>query len=43
MQKFAGKSILFMHTGGQFGFFDKVDQLQGLCKNHPVEKFTMNP
>ncbi|RLO12878.1 hypothetical protein DYB28_003282 [Aphanomyces astaci] len=34
--KFTGKSILFVHTGGQFGLFDKVAELNDdvVASNH---------
>lgn len=41
MQKFAGKSILFVHTGGQFGLFDKADDLQQIIRQDQIQRFTM--
>ncbi|DAZ99207.1 TPA: hypothetical protein N0F65_008240 [Lagenidium giganteum] len=32
-EKFSGKSILFIHTGGLFGLYDKADELQKLMMN----------
>lgn len=40
-EKFVGRSILFVHTGGQFGLYDKVDQMQNMCEENPVDRFTM--
>ncbi|TMW68613.1 hypothetical protein Poli38472_006081 [Pythium oligandrum] len=40
-EKFAGRSILIVHTGGQFGLYDKADQMQKVCDENPVQRFTM--
>ncbi|TYZ59179.1 hypothetical protein PybrP1_007112 [[Pythium] brassicae (nom. inval.)] len=39
--KFVGKTILFVHTGGQFGLFDKADELQHLNRTDQVQRFRM--
>ncbi|KAL4151735.1 hypothetical protein PRNP1_008675 [Phytophthora ramorum] len=40
-EKFVGKSILFIHTGGQFGMYDKVEALQEVIRQDQVERFVM--
>ncbi len=40
--KFAGRSILFVHTGGLFGLYDKTDQMQHLVRKDQVERFTLD-
>ncbi|EEY66257.1 D-cysteine desulfhydrase, putative [Phytophthora infestans T30-4] len=40
-EKFVGKTILFVHTGGQFGMFDKVDALQEVIRQDQVSRFVM--
>lgn len=40
--KFAGKTILFVHTGGQFGLFDKVDDMAALHRSDQVQRFRMD-
>ncbi|GMF19207.1 unnamed protein product [Phytophthora lilii] len=42
LQKFVGKSILFVHTGGQFGMYDKVDALQEVIRQDQVSRFVMD-
>jgi hypothetical protein len=41
--KFKGKEILFVHTGGQFGLYDKLDGLLPIVETQrpAVERFTM--
>jgi hypothetical protein len=41
VQKFVGKSILFVHTGGQFGLYDKVDDLQTVIRQDQIQRFHM--
>lgn len=36
-----GKNILFVHTGGQFGMYDKVDALQEVIRQDQVNRFAM--
>uniref|UniRef100_K3WQE0 Tryptophan synthase beta chain-like PALP domain-containing protein n=1 Tax=Globisporangium ultimum (strain ATCC 200006 / CBS 805.95 / DAOM BR144) TaxID=431595 RepID=K3WQE0_GLOUD len=41
--KFSGKTILFIHTGGQFGLFDKDDDLQDVVnRDDQVQRFRMD-
>ncbi|RLN62201.1 hypothetical protein BBJ29_002348, partial [Phytophthora kernoviae] len=40
-EKFVGKSILFVHTGGQFGMYDKVNDLQEVIRQDQVTRFAM--
>ncbi|KAJ0395742.1 hypothetical protein P43SY_004273 [Pythium insidiosum] len=40
-ERFVGRSILFVHTGGQFGVYDKARQLDFLCDETPVQRFRM--
>ncbi|KAE9336600.1 hypothetical protein PF008_g12935 [Phytophthora fragariae] len=40
-EKFVGKTILFVHTGGQFGMYDKVDALQEVIRQDQVNHFEM--
>ena len=32
-KKWEGRKILFVHTGGLLGLYDKVDQMSSLVKN----------
>ena len=32
-KKWEGRNILFIHTGGQLGLFDKTDQMESLVGN----------
>lgn len=41
MQKFYGKSILFVHTGGHIGLYDKADELQPLTSDAQILRFRM--
>ncbi|TMW68612.1 hypothetical protein Poli38472_006080 [Pythium oligandrum] len=40
-EKFAGRSILFVHTGGQFCIYDKTKELQKVCDDNPAQRFKM--
>jgi D-cysteine desulfhydrase len=40
--KFVGRTILFIHTGGFFGLYDKVDQLKLLLRKNQIERFYMD-
>ncbi|CAH0477032.1 unnamed protein product [Peronospora belbahrii] len=40
-EKFVGKTILFVHTGGQFGMYDKVDALKDVLRPDHVSRFVM--
>ncbi|CAI5720180.1 unnamed protein product [Peronospora destructor] len=40
-EKFVGKTILFVHTGGQFGMYDKVDSLKDIINQDKVSRFVM--
>ncbi|ETO59840.1 hypothetical protein F444_21871 [Phytophthora nicotianae P1976] len=40
-EKFVGTNILFVHTGGQFGMYDKVDALQEVIRQDQVSRFVM--
>jgi hypothetical protein len=37
-----GKNILFVHTGGQFGMYDKVEALQEVIRQDQVTRFAMD-
>ncbi|CAI5741768.1 unnamed protein product [Hyaloperonospora brassicae] len=40
-ERFVGKDILFVHTGGQFGLYDKVDALEEIIRQNQVTRFVM--
>jgi D-cysteine desulfhydrase len=37
-----GQSVLFLHTGGVLGMYEKVDQLLPLRTDYPVEKLVVD-